>query len=115
MRRKATSTPESKEASMAPQPSALGDLIKREMEGLTKALDEQDALLANAVGGGPFFFDPLNTPAHRRALRESARLELRQWEERWLRMGADPESMAEACEGARVRLMSEARARGKQG
>jgi hypothetical protein len=58
---------------------------------------------------------PLSSPQHRRHLREAARLELREWETKWLRMGTDPESMAEACEGARVRLMSEARGRGRQG
>jgi hypothetical protein len=47
---------------------------------------------------------PLSSPQHRRHLREAARLELREWEAKWLRMGADPESMAEACEGARVRV-----------
>lgn len=95
MRRKATSTPESKAASMERALEWLGDEVH--------------------FFPGPSAPGPLDTPAHRRHLREAARVELRSWEERWLRMGADPESMAEACEGARVRLMSEARARGTQG
>lgn len=61
------------------------------------------------------YLDPLQSPQHRRALREAAKAGIREVVEKWMRMGADPEDVAFALEGQRVEVMAIGRARGKQG
>lgn len=115
MTRRPKSTKASRSANMEKAP----DMLKEASEASESRWRAENALLAKAAEGGPFYgeplVDPLKSPSHRRALREASRAAIRETVAKWLRMGADPEDVAFALEGQRVEVMAIGRARGKQG
>lgn len=75
--------------------------------------EDHGARLSRLVG--EVAADPLQSPQHRRALREAAKGAIKEVVAKWIAMGADPEDVAFALEGARVECMALARAKGRQG
>ena len=115
MTRRSKSTKARRSANMEKAPADIGY-----EPCLDKVVLSEEPIPAETLARGMELFitralDPLQSPQHRRALREAAKAGMRDVVEKWLMMGADPEDVAFALEGQRVEVMAIGRARGKQG